>query len=316
MSINRILLPFIGQFRNVKIDGMDATIRDGSALSFQVQEMIASGACKRVLRDDELSQRFTERLHPTLKLWIELVDPNQASFQKALAILSPIAEEIGVGLPGRNWDGLTKPLQCDNETMNAFVMVFFSLPNWILSVDCQLQLDLPIEDIVQSLQVLRNKIRSEHGRTNLSVLHGVFASYRQSTVDSITLQPLASEDHIELFGRFLEDETYRELSTQCHDFGYLDWLKRATTVASRLIRDLLKKPFARQTTDLSSRAFSTATQIPTLDSNALGTLFSEHYLPPIISLDDAMRRADELWMQSDSKIVNPTAWLDQSEITD
>ena len=66
MSINRILLPFIGQFRNVKIDGMDATIRDGSALSFQVQEMIASGACKRVLRDDELSQRFTERLHPTL----------------------------------------------------------------------------------------------------------------------------------------------------------------------------------------------------------------------------------------------------------
>ena len=64
--------------------------------------MIVAGACKIVLLDNELSQRFVEPLGQNLKRWIELVDPKQISYQRARAVLSPIACEIGIQLPEKD----------------------------------------------------------------------------------------------------------------------------------------------------------------------------------------------------------------------
>jgi len=266
-----------------------------STLDCQIAELIAVGAAEVAIHADWLRDETMNAVHPSLRKRIVPVDVDHASEKTLRAIVAPIAEEVGLkteSLPS-SYTYLGK--EPAKPIARAIQVLLSFLPAWLLGLHAKAQVDINVAATRQAIAVLRRSLNSPHGLANLAALEGILATYQETTVKAVQLQSTATGKHLSLFRDFLEDEVYLSLSSEAHNLGYPTRFKRAATLLARHARDLLRKPFAKTSADLSSRAISTATQLPLPDSDTCQSLLSSGYLPPIISLKEPLARSRRDW---------------------
>lgn len=301
---NRVLLENVGFMRPVlRFEGrLKSLIKDGSALTYQIEELIALGAMEIALETTPMHKAFRDSLSPGIRKRVCLIDPEGIVFQRVLAMMAPIAEEFDLKLD-RGAIGYYKSLK--KPVSNASKVLYFSLYAFLLGIENQLQIDIDLPAFQFSVHLLRQELRNPKGRGLVSMLEGLLATYEPVSITTTTIRSTAAEQLIKLFEEFVQDETYCYLSEQSNKLGFPQRAKRAITLVGRYAKKLVTKPAFRNVADLSAKGITIATQVPLPDSEMCETLISSGFLPPVVSLENAMHSAHKLWQTQKPEIVLP-----------
>lgn len=298
---NRVLLTDLGFFRRADTEGL-WIFRDGSGLQYQIEELIASGAVEISVEASDMAVEFIKMLPPTLKKRTSIVDRRHKCLKRTQSLIAPIADELSLEIEhGAFRFGSKTP----HDLGDAATTVYFNIHPFLLGIEHELQVEIDIERLISSIQMLREKLRSPASRATIVELEGILGTYKQNSVDSITIKSDASKEHVQLFKEFVEDQQYLRLSEEYYRLGLPDYMKRAVTLIGRLTRKLIKKPVFRETAGLSSKIVSTATKIPMPNSEMWEALLRKEYLPPIISLKRVMEKAERSWDKTRPNPVLP-----------
>jgi hypothetical protein len=295
---SRVLFDDAPFFRSVE----KARRRDASSWPFIVEELIAFGATEIAIPKISLALYAMDSLPDSLRNRIQVIDKKRAILESSNLFFSPIAEDFGLKVGAWSLTRMPEvPVPEDLET--AVVDLYFSMYTFFLGFEYQLEIDLDIQSIKQSVEILRARARKPESRARLAVLSGVLNCYGAATVDTIVLKPVADTRQLDLFTEFVQDETYKQLSHAFHDLGYPDRFKRCVTVIQRLARKLLTQAPFKQVIDISSRIISTASNLPLPDSELGASLVIKKYLPPIVPVRQALGRAKKAWERTETPFV-------------
>jgi hypothetical protein len=274
--------------------------RDASSWPFIVEELIAFGATDIAIPKISLALYAMDVLPDSLRKRIQVIDKKRAILQSSNLFFSPIAENFGLKVGA--WS-LSRTREIPEVLELAVVDLYFNMYTFFLGLEYQLEIDLNIQSMKQSTEVLRAEARDPESRARLAVLAGVLNCYGPSSVDSVVLKPSSAPRLIELFTEFVQDETYRQMSRSFHDLGYPARLKRSLTVIGRLAKKLVTQAPFKQVIDLSSRTIAAASSLPVPDSELGASLLRKKYLPPVVPVRHALSRAREAWEKAETLFV-------------
>lgn len=316
-TYNRVLLTEIGFMRPVRVKGAPGLVRDGSALAYQIEELIALGTMEIAIKDCPMNKAFRDNLSTKLRNRVRLIDGKQKCLSRVKALLTPMAEELCLELQDYSVD-IKKKL--DEDTQWAATHLYFHLQNFLLGVEYRLQIDIDIANMKSSVDHLRRALRSPESRAVASILAGILCTYQPISLFTAVVRPTAKQQLISLFEEFVQDETYRHLSEESHRIGIPQRVKRAVTMLRRHAKKLISKPAFREVTDLSSKAITAATQVPVPGADAYNSLVPSGYLPPVVSLRKVSENARAVWLAQKPDIVfppfNPDYWNNEDVIDD
>lgn len=301
-SYNKVLLDSIG-FLKKEVDGKTTTIYyDGSGLFYQIEELIALGAMYIAIQDLPYYRNIVKTLPMPFQKRIIYIDP-KPSKNTVLALMNPIFKEFNIECRD---DGSSFIIREDKSGIASDIpFMQFELYRFFLGLKSQLQIDININKVKQTLAQIRNYSTNPQVRVNVALLCGIFETYRHKTLDSISLRSTASPDLIQIFKEFVEDETYKQLSMNSHSIGFPMRIQRALKEAGRIAKRLFKKKAFKSIIDLSTKSLQVATQIPTPDSKFAEELLQKEYLPPIVSLSSTIERAEQTWKRINPDPIKP-----------
>jgi hypothetical protein len=274
--------------------------RDASSWPFIVEELIAFGATDMVIPKISLALYAMDVLPDSLRKRIIIIDKKKAVLKSSNLFFCPIAEDFGLKVGA--WS-LTRMREIPEALELAVVNLYFNMYAFFLGLEYHLEIDLDIQSMRQSIEILRAQARNPESRAGLAVLAGVFNCYVPTSVNSIILKPAGSDRLVELFGEFVQDEVYRQMSCSFNDLGYLDHLKRSLTLIGRLSRKLVTKAPFKQVIDVSSKIIAAASSLPMPNSDFGESLVRKKYLPPIVPVRQAMGRAREAWEKAETAFI-------------
>jgi hypothetical protein len=150
-------------------------VADGSGLSYIVDELIGLSAVQVVIPDGGYVASFVDRLAVPLKNRVKVVSERRAR-DATEGVCGRIAEEFGFKIESQG--RAVRGQNIDSEAGAAFSTLYFSLPKFRLGMEYQLQVDIPLDALLQATQVIRNSSKSEHTRAVMAAFQGVFAAYR------------------------------------------------------------------------------------------------------------------------------------------
>jgi hypothetical protein len=291
LNCNRILLESVFMRRFYYPDGiLKAAYVDGSSLPFLIEEFVSLAVTEVAIVKNFPASDFIDHLPQGLKNRVVLVKEQQA-FSKLQALFAPIAEEFELVLSyGIQY---LKPLPRDLS--DSIGTLYFSLHTYLIALEHELQIDINLRAVKNAIAALRQSSRNPQARSNLAILSGIFETYDYKQLDSVELHSSAPERLISIFQEFVEDETYRNMSTHAHSLGFPIYARRSMTVLKRLAKKLVSKAPFKDIVNLSSRGISTATSLPIPDSDMYASMIKKGYLPPIVPLDEAIKRAKKSW---------------------
>jgi hypothetical protein len=93
---NRILLPEVGFYRPLRVESGEVTIRDGSALPFLIEEVIAVGAVDIALDPFPFGGEVLDSLPSPMRERTVLLEYDNEMDRQVRALFEPIAEDIGL----------------------------------------------------------------------------------------------------------------------------------------------------------------------------------------------------------------------------
>jgi hypothetical protein len=159
---------------------------------------------------------FVKHLPIVLRERVIIVDKNQKTRTRLLALFEPLAEEfqitMGVGL------GFSEKLP--KELSESLATLFFKLHDYLLGLEYGLQVDIDINVLRSATTNIKRFARNPEGRTNLAVLSGILSTYKAQTIPALRMKSYASSELVDLFQGFVEDRTYELLSHQAHLLGF------------------------------------------------------------------------------------------------
>lgn len=275
--------------------------RDSSSWPFIVEELIAFGATDIVIPKISLALHAMDVLPDSLRNRIKIIDKKRSVLNSSNLFFAPIAEDFGLKVGA--WS-LTRMREIPESVELAVVNLYFNMYAFFLGVEHHLQIDIDIQLIKKSIEILREQARNPECRAGLAILTGVFNCYVPTNVNSIILKPTSSDRLVELFVEFVQDEVYRQISCSYHDLGYPDRLKRSLTVIGRLSKKLVTKAPFKQLIDVSSKIITAASSLPIPDSEFGESLVRKKYLPPIVPVRQAMERAREAWEKAETALIS------------
>lgn len=276
--------------------------RDASSWPFIVEELIAFGATDIDIPRISLALYAVDLLPNSLRKRIRIIDKKRAILKSSDLFFSPIAEDFGFKVGGMSLSR-TDMGEVPHELDLAVVDLYFSMYSFFLGLEYQLEIDVDINIMAQSTNVLRTKARNPESRARLAVLTSLLNCYGSLSVDSIVLKPDSDVKIVELFSEFVQDETYRQISRSFHELGYPARLDRSLTIIKRLATKLVTQTPFKQIIDIASRLISAASSLPVPDSKLGASLVRKKYLPPIVPVRQAMGRAREAWEKADTPFI-------------
>jgi predicted transport protein len=307
-GLGRVLLPYIPVGRAFYGEsGLEFAAIDYSVIPFLIEEFIALGACGIVYRSLEEPKYLRSVVIPELRRCF-IVD-NGRRDKDVVNTLAPLSEEFECEISGGG--SVMRRLTPSNSSADIPGPQIMEVAGALLALligqryEAEVQIDLPA--VQGALEQLDRICRSSRARATVAVLRSVFSAYRPVQTDTVVVKPNATEQQLSLFLRFVEDSTYREMSRAARGFGMPGRSRRAAQLFSRAARALVQKTPFRQAVNLGSKGLSAATHLPMPDADVASSLFRKDYLPPVVNLSDAMRRATEQWHR-----VNPGFVLPQS----
>src|SRR5690349_6430092 len=285
-----LLVPTLAQinhcWRIVKApDDTLAAMSDASYLQFLAEEMLRLGAVGIAV--DRHSSLFgsVERFPHVLRERVRLVDKRSRSVAKVRAVLAPILAEFGFSLtaPPIVIKSPSEELEPIRMTVQ---MLAQHLRHFVVGLDYQTQVDADVSEMLMAVDALMEIARHPDARANLATLRGILKTYSAEVVESLEMRSVAPDELIRVFTHFVEDETYRQLSSQSRFLGFPRFLAHSMRRIGRLVRKLIEKPAFREIADVGTKVISTATSAPTPDSKLAVALLRKRYLPPVVKLDN------------------------------
>jgi hypothetical protein len=300
MQNSRVLLPEIGFMRESEVNKRH-TFRDFSAVIYQVSELIAYGAIEVAIKAHWQNEDYLENLPDGLKNRIVFIDVAQNAKKKSEVIFRPIAEELGYEIENMN-----ALMHSEGSIFQHEVgTIFCNIEDFFIGIDEKLLIDVDIVSMRNSVEILRNNVKSPDAIQSLAMLAGLLSSYEYTLIEGISLKSTASEELVQIFNRFVEDEVYKELSHENHNLGIPEKMERSKTMISRLVKDVFKKPFAKEVADISSKGITAASGVPAPTSKTFDSLFSSIYLPPVAPVRSTLISARSKWERDKPEIILP-----------
>jgi hypothetical protein len=302
IQYSRVLPSRTGVFRKFKDSSGEGLVRDGSFLPFLIEELVALGVIDIAIPMTSADSLFIHLLPASLRRRVVLVDKGLRSVKDLQAIFTPIAEEFQIEPKGL---ALTLQAKLSEDLQRAIGTLYLSLYDFLVGLENELQIDIDLPSTRASIATVRRSSRNPNSRANLAILSGILESYQLRTPDSLVLRSSAPDRLVSVFQEFIQDETYRLLSTQTHSLGFPAHLQRSLIILGRLAKQIAAKERFRQLVCVGSRVIAAATHVPVPDDETFAHLVRKGYLPPIVSLDKAFQKAKEAWKSAAPDLVVP-----------
>lgn len=265
-----------------------------------MEEFVAFGATDVVLNSAEPRDYIRSVIAP--ELWPRIVVEQNTIGEDVTKLLGPVAEEFNCELHGGG-SGLTRTgKNLAHTPVGEILTVAGAVRELLVGKKVESYIEIDLHSVHTALARLSEVCRNPGSTARIAVLRNIFAAYGPVQTDAIIITPTATERQIQMFQEFVEDATYKGMSTAAHAFGIPGQAKRAARLFSRAARALSKKTSFRPAINLGSKIVSAATKLPVPDADFAASLFHKAYLPPVIDMRDAYSRATQRWYQ-----VNPTA---------
>jgi hypothetical protein len=310
-SYNRVLIPL----GNIPMRGFETksgrkgAVRDGSFIPYIVEELVSRSAYQVVF--DYHPQSFINSVPASLKGRVDWVDTRE-SRKRARDYLSPLFDELFVDSDGSGYwikkDNLDAE---DHENLHMLMNIAGSLEKFFLAIEENLQVDIDLASLKNSLLQARNIIRSSEGRARISVLQGLIGSYKILQSPCLIAVPTASEQIVEHFQRLTNDAYYIELSKNAMQLGYVEKTKRAIELMRRGVGDLLKNSYFSGYFNQGAKAISLATQIHVPETDVAESFLSRGYLPPIVSLLEPLSTALVHWERHSPPLIHANPMFEE-----
>jgi hypothetical protein len=282
--------------------GLEGRCIDGSSLSFIVEELIARCAVRIVIPDSTVAHHFTDTLDPLLARRVETV-PSEPVLRKVHALLAPITEEFPVRFTGASVD--LAPEIKDKQLRDALPTLFFLLTEYLLAQHYRTQVDVSLDTLRGAVSTVRAYSRSPGSRAVLAALAGVLSVYTELESGALIAAPAASLDMVRLFSELVEDAGYLQASETAHWLGLPAKATRAAVLLRRSVQMIAARTPFKQLLTLGTRAVTAATQVPMPDCQALVEILGTGFLPPVVSLRDALQTALRDWERAGTQPVYP-----------
>jgi hypothetical protein len=265
---------------------------DGSSLPFIVEELISRGAIHLALDSRSFYFRAADALAHPFKKRVWKIDEHDKCGERIHVIMAPILREAQLNYSGNYTWGSTMHSKFGKAVVE---LCDEHLRPFLLGIEYQLQIDINLRRIRSRLRVLNQYLSSADSRAHLAMLNMVFGAYQRCSVNELVLKPASAQQRAEAFQRFIEDATYRQLSTESRSFGFSRLVRRAIKEFDRLSDYLITSSPLRQFVSMGAAAIAAVTKIPAPSEKLLASLATEAYLPPIVSLKQATMRATKAW---------------------
>ncbi|MCK4858738.1 MAG: hypothetical protein KAT58_12260, partial [candidate division Zixibacteria bacterium] len=248
--LNRVLLEsglFARRYRTGS--GCEGVVVDGSCVPFLIEEFVSLAATEIVIPSSAFEAAFVGRLPEKLQRRVKVVDVTDTEKQR-IAIAQPLAEEFGVEIVPM---GLYYAKHVPEDIAAALGGLYFALDHFLIGLRYQVQIDINLQHLRESVNKLLGVSRNPQARANLAILAGILRTYNSLPFDSFELRAQPADRLLGLFEEFLADETYRHISNNCYMLGFPERFQRARDMLSRLTRQLVRKPLFKPLLTLASR---------------------------------------------------------------
>lgn len=306
---NRVLLHEIPrEFRRLYEfrPGEEDYVTDFSSLQFLIEEFIALSATKIAIPKGSQIEQAIKYLHPILKKEIVLVDKKQQSFKKYGAILAPIQKEFGVRLSPTDHPGIIDLIieraDVSDELRMALINLFFNLRTFILGIENELQIKIDLNMMQRATDIVRINTENPEARLMLASLFGLFNTYEQHNITSLGITSTYYKENLEKFEKLIDDQIYKNMSQQSHSLGFPAKLKKSKTTLKQLTKQILTKSPYKQIAKISTKIISAVTHFP-FEIEWISSFFKKPYMPPIITFDRAIQKAQEALESADRPVI-------------
>jgi hypothetical protein len=305
-TFNRLLISNPGFYRQFDNDTFSMWVYDRSSLPFLVEEFVASAAVEVAIPAGSITAASLTQLSPVLRERVRLVDEDGAIRREMDALLTSVYSDLELD-PVRGGYGVRPANQGQGRTAwqsaNATNAVREELYDFLLGLHLKLEVGLNFSRLMRAVEFLRTRAQSPNSRACLAVLAGVGRLYRPVEQPTIRLVAGSTDEQVERFRMFAEDEAYRHLSEQTTGLAIPERSRRALQLITRSVRAVLRRPRLAGIAKAGSRGISAVTHLPTPDLDLIEPLFGRTYFPPILEMRDVYRRAHASWRQSPAKRV-------------
>lgn len=267
--------------------------RDASSFSFVIEELISYGVVDIAIPKTSLSIYALDLLPTPFKERINIIDKKNSILEKALSLSSSILNEFGLKLDGYSAIRIEKKI--NNELEHALINVHSAIYPFLLGIEHRLQIELDIDSVRNSISIIRNHCKNKKLIPTLVTFLGVFSTYQKQNLDSIAMKSVAPERLTDIFGKFIDDVYYKQMSSEFRSIGFPTLLEKSKINIARISKKIFQKPLFKQFINLTTKTISAATQVPLPDSELGEALITKNYFPPTIDLSKAIDKAKKSW---------------------
>lgn len=285
-------------------DGSTGAAWDLSYVPFLIEDLIAHSAARIAIQDGSLVHGVVGDLPQVLRDRLIVVDKHREASEKAHAVMAPLFDEFRVRRLGRGGYQLSD--EGFSEVAPQLLTLTHMLESFLVGLAHELQLELDPTEVVALSERLRKIARNSESRACLATLGGVFRTYSSVVTPSLQFRSEASDDLVQTFERFVEDETYRRLAREAGLLGIPMQMTHALIQMRRTVGDLLKRQRVSDVMTLGTKGVAVATHLPVPDPGVFARILGKpRYIPPLISLEAVGERALGAWEAADPEFRPP-----------
>lgn len=302
-----LLAPIAAVFREIRGDQGEllGAFSDGSILYYLMEELVKFGAVDIAVDQD----RFAEALPSLPRAFSARVIPADRSgaAEEALRICAPIIAEYEALKITWGAFGITSIEPAAGRTSISMgssekALTGFSsdLVEFICAMRQGLQAAIDLSSMRNRVHTLLNNCRSKESRANLITIEQVLSTYRLHRVGAAVATSDSTPRLVEIFAELTSDPLYRDLSKHVWKLGIPGGGPAAaasvTRAAGRLAEADDRLMFGRRSVRAPSEAFRHA-------ESDIAEVFDDAYFPPVVSVDEAVRRAKASWRAAEQDFI-------------
>ena len=292
MNENRILIPQTAESMNTYIDQAGTIIIDMgfTELHFErlLEEFVAVGVTSLAVDDRHQMSPFLPNRRSQFGRLVALLDRDGRSLRRANAFVQPILREFRITTNLHN--SIEPHQELPYELMDALGTICSFVRPCFLGVDHRLQIHCDLKRVIDAVELVRGCSADSATRQTLSLLGGVLSGYERQEVTSLSWRQGLPDRNVATLMELIDSSIYTELATAAHDIGLRGRARHSLEQMRRAAYKLVADTKFGSLLSVASRHIDVPwIKIP--ESSEVERWFGDHFIPPILNLNDLVNRA-------------------------
>lgn len=264
---------------------------DVSALYDFIEAFIARSAVSvALLAPQNVSEDFKSHISTVYRGHVFFLDA-ESVVRKVRLYLDPIFRETESDFDGFRL-AYKRPSSESREVPDLLFSISKDLVRYLLAIEHNLQLDLRITNLHDSIKTLRSRVFDPEARYKLAVLEGLLSSYGNIEQPSLQVKGVPSNEALELFNDLVNDDLYIALSAEVNKLKLANLRERAVVTSRKLVNEIALRPRFKGVLTYAVKVVSGLLKLPEPDIQAI---WSPHRAPIISSLAPEQENALLEW---------------------